>query len=80
MEQEVCRIIGAMLGKTPEQIGRNDSLKKLGLDSVQRLEMVMEIEDLYDTVISDEEGESFMTVADVIACLDAKKNNQPAAE
>ncbi len=80
MEKEICHIIGGIVGKSPEQVGRNASLKELGMDSVQRLEMVMEIEDLFNVTISDEDGESFSTVADVIACLSEKKNKEPDIE
>lgn len=76
MEEEICRIIRDIVGKVPEQIGRNTSLRALGMDSVQRLEMVMELEELFDVEISDEEGEGFVTVADMMICLAEKQNNQ----
>lgn len=74
IEEEICRIIGGILEKEPQKIGRNDSWRDLDLDSVQCLEMVMEIEDSFHIVISDEEGEAFATVADVIACVAEKKS------
>lgn len=80
MEEEICRILGAIVGKDPERIERNTSLAELGLDSVQRLEMVMELEELFNVVISDEEGEDFVTVADMVACLAEKENNRQETE
>lgn len=74
IEEEICRIIGGILGKEPKKISRNDSWRDLELDSVQCLEMVMEVEDSFHIIVGDEEGESFATVADVIACVAEKKN------
>lgn len=74
LEDDICRMIGEIIGSAPSQINRNSSWRQLGLDSVQCLEMVMEIEDFFQVVISDEEGEAFATVADVVACVAEKKN------
>lgn len=80
IEEEIYRIIGEIVGKEPQKISRNHSWRDLELDSVQCLEMVMEIEDSFQIVIEDEEGESFATVADVIACVVEKKNMRDTAE
>ena len=74
LEDDICRMIGEIIGSASSHINRNSSWRQLGLDSVQCLEMVMEIEDFFQVVISDEEGESFATVADVVACVAEKKN------
>lgn len=80
IETEICRIVGGILGKEPQKISRNHSWCDLDLDSVQCLEMVMEIEDVFQVFISDEEGQSFATVADVIACVAEKVKGKESSD
>ena len=80
IEEHICSMVSEILGKPSQRIGRNTPLEKAGLDSVQRLEMVMTLEELFDVEISDEEGEAFLTIADVIVCVAEKKNGINIAE
>ena len=45
----------------------------LGLDSLQSVNLILELENVFDVEIGDEEIESLETVADVIRLVEAKK-------
>ena len=53
---------------TPEANFIND----LGADSLDQVELIMELEEEFDLEISDEEAESLTTVSEVINFLDSK--------
>lgn len=74
MEKEICEVISRVLGRKEEEVRNANSFRQLGMDSLQRLEIVMEIEEQFQVVITDEEGEAFTSVADVIALLVEKKS------
>ena len=53
---------------TPEANFIND----LGADSLDQVELIMELEEEFDIEISDEEAESLTTVSEVLNFLDSK--------
>lgn len=53
-------------------ISMESSLKDLGLDSLDLLEIVTEGEELLNITFEDEELLSFKTVADVVNCAERK--------
>tara|TARA_B100000676_G_C17800855_1_gene692119 strand:+ start:430 stop:660 length:231 start_codon:yes stop_codon:yes gene_type:complete len=53
---------------TPEANFIND----LGADSLDQVELIMELEEEFDLEISDEEAESLTTVSEVLNFLDSK--------
>ena len=53
---------------TPEANFIND----LGADSLDQVELIMELEEEFDLEISDEEAESLTTVSEVLKFLDSK--------
>ncbi len=54
---------------SPETILRED----LGADSLDVVELVMEIEDMYEFEISDEEAEKMKTIGDAVDYIDQNK-------
>ena len=46
----------------------------LGADSLDRVELVMALEDEFEVEILDSDAEKFLKVSDVVAFLEAKKN------
>ena len=46
----------------------------LGADSLDRVELVMALEDEFEVEILDSDAEKFQKVSDVVAFLEAKKN------
>lgn len=57
--------VSAVTGKTNFQ-------QDLNLDSIDSLELIMELEDIYDISISDADAAKLKTVGDVINLIDQK--------
>lgn len=57
--------VSAVTGKTNFQ-------RDLNLDSIDSLELIMELEDIYDISISDADAAKLKTVGDVINLIDQK--------
>ena len=55
---------------TPEA----ELIRDLGADSLARLEILVDVEELFNVEIDDEEAEKLLTVGDVYACLKRKKD------
>ncbi|MCA9508286.1 MAG: acyl carrier protein [Myxococcales bacterium] len=73
IEERVCSIISDQLGVSEEQIKPDAKfIEDLGADSLDIVELIMAMEEEFETEIPDEEAEKIRTVNDVIAYL---KNN-----
>ena len=65
--QKVKKIIAEQLGKAEDEIKEEASfLNDLGADSLDVVEMIMLLEEEFDTDISDEEAEKIQTVKEAI--------------
>ena len=65
--QKVIKIIAEQLGRPEEEINKEASfLNDLGADSLDVVEMIMLLEEEFDTDISDEEAEKIQTVQEAI--------------
>jgi acyl carrier protein len=65
--QKVKEIIAEQLGKPEEEIQEKASfLGDLGADSLDIVELIMTLEEEFDTEISDEEAEKIQTVQEAI--------------
>ncbi|GED13204.1 MULTISPECIES: acyl carrier protein [Aneurinibacillus] len=70
----VKKIIVDRLGVDESEIKEEASFKDdLGADSLDVVELVMELEDEFDLEISDEDAEKITTVGDVIKYIQAHK-------
>ncbi len=68
----VKRIIVDRLGVEESQVSLEASFKEdLGADSLDVVELVMELEDEFDLEISDEDAEKITTVGDVVKYIQA---------
>ncbi|MCA1066601.1 acyl carrier protein (plasmid) [Rossellomorea sp. AcN35-11] len=64
---EVTKVIVDRLGVSEEQVKETASFKDdLGADSLDIVELVMELEDEFDMEIPDEEAEKIQTVGDAV--------------
>ena len=73
VSQKVKKIIAEQLGKTEEEIKEQASfLGDLGADSLDIVEMIMTLEEEFDTEISDEEAEKIQTVQEAIDYIVAR--------
>jgi acyl carrier protein len=55
-----------VLGVSIEQVTADVSLKELGADSLDLVELVMELEEDFDFSIPDEDAESIRTIGDFV--------------
>ncbi|SDI67769.1 acyl carrier protein [Natribacillus halophilus] len=71
--ERVKKIVVDRLGvDESEVIGEATFKDDLGADSLDVVELVMELEDEFDMEISDEEAEKIATVADVVNYIEAQ--------
>ncbi|TDL35071.1 acyl carrier protein [Jeotgalibacillus sp. S-D1] len=69
----VTKIIVDRLGVDESEVKLEASFKEdLGADSLDVVELVMELEDEFDMVISDEDAEKIGTVGDAVNYIEAK--------
>ncbi|KRQ87865.1 Acyl carrier protein [Caloramator mitchellensis] len=68
--EKLTNIISENLGTSAEEIKLETSFEELGLDSLDIVELVMNIEEEFDIQI--EEGENFKTVGDVVTYIESK--------
>jgi acyl carrier protein len=69
-EKEVIEVISKVAkGK---EVTADSNIKDLGLDSLDVVDMLMDIEDKYNIEFENEEMTSFVTIKDVIASVEKK--------
>lgn len=67
LKDRITKIIVDRLGVDEEEVKVEASFKEdLGADSLDVVELVMELEDEFDMEISDEDAEKISTVGDVV--------------
>lgn len=72
IESKVIEIVSKQLGVAKDKISRQASfVNDLGADSLDTVELVMEIEDAFDLSIPDDAAERIQTVGDAIKYIEA---------
>lgn len=75
IEERVRKIIIEQLGVKEEEVKSEASfVDDLGADSLDTVELVMALEEEFDTEIPDEEAEKITTVQSAIDYINANKN------
>lgn len=73
--ERVKSIIVEQLGVSMEEVTPEASfIEDLGADSLDIVELIMALEEEYDTEIPDEDAEKIQTVDDVISYIQAKQS------
>ena len=76
MFDKVQAILARQLRLEPERITPESHIKRdLGADSVDILQLLMKVEDMYGIVIPDEALAQFETVQDVVTYLEKQEAN-----
>ncbi|WP_046175086.1 acyl carrier protein [Domibacillus indicus] len=71
--ERVTKIIVDRLGVEESQINLDAKFKEdLGADSLDVVELVMELEDEFDMEISDDDAENITTVGDAVTYINSK--------
>lgn len=73
--KRVQKIINDKIGSAIDSIdviSREKTFDELGADSLDKVEIVMDIEDEFQVAISDEEGEAVKTMSDAVTLVEAK--------
>ncbi|HNP61979.1 MAG TPA: acyl carrier protein [Nitrospirales bacterium] len=77
LSQQVYHTLGKYLQRDPKNLHPEDSLRDdLGLDSLQTIELVYEVESAFDLQIPDEDFGRLTTIGAVILYLDERTHAQ----
>lgn len=70
IKTEIIQIIATTLKKNPESIQDSNTLQDLGADSLDLVEVIMNIEEHFMIHIDDEQAEQLKSIADVVHYVD----------
>lgn len=66
IREELLRIVGGQLNEPTNDIEDNSTLEMLGADSLDRIEIIMKVEEKFDIEIEDVEVEKCKTFGDLV--------------
>lgn len=73
--KKVTDVVVEKLGVKAEDVTLDSTfVNDLGADSLDRVELVMALEDEFDLEIMDSDSEKFLKVSDVVSFIGSKKN------
>ncbi len=73
IEQQVIRVVAEHTNVDPSQISRDsDFIADLSFDSLEQVELVMDLEDTFGVSVSDEEAADIKTVGNAIDFIAAR--------
>ena len=76
IEEQVKGIVGEQLGVKEDEVTNDASfVDDLGADSLDTVELVMALEEEFETEIPDEEAEKITTVQQAIDFINARKSD-----
>ncbi len=77
VEQQVKKIVAEQLGVKEEEVTNDASfVDDLGADSLDTVELVMALEEEFETEIPDEDAEKITTVKDAVDYIEGKTNKK----
>ncbi len=69
--EKVISIVAAIKRVPPEQVTAESSLEQLGIDSLDKINLLFELESAFNIDIPDEIANSIKTVGDIVGKLEA---------
>lgn len=80
IESRVKKIVVEQLGVTDEEVTSNSSfVDDLGADSLDTVELVMALEEEFETDIPDEDAEKIVTIKDAVSYISARMEKETKA-
>ena len=77
IEERVIEIVSEQMGVAKDQISKETSfINDLGADSLDTVELVMELEEEFDITIPDEKAEEIQTVGQAVAYIEEHVGNK----
>ncbi len=74
VDDKVFEIVAERMGAKKEDISKETSfVTDLGADSLDQVELIMELEDQFDLNIPDEDAEKLQTIGDAIKYIEEHK-------
>ena len=71
IKEKVIKIVCEQMGQSEDKVNESTSfIEDLGADSLDTVELVMELEDVFKTSIPDEEAEKIKTVGDAVRYIE----------
>lgn len=67
---KVAKVITEQLTIEENKISENVTFDFLGADSLDQIEILMRVEEIFNIEISDEESENVSCVKDLVSCID----------
>ena len=66
---KIVQVVAQQLHQDPTTITESSTLESLGADSVDRVEIIMKLEEEFDVEINDEQAEKLNTIADGVTYI-----------
>jgi acyl carrier protein len=77
VEERVIEIVSEQMGVSKDQITKETSfINDLGADSLDTVELVMELEEEFDITIPDEKAEEIQTVGQAVSYIEEHLKNK----
>ena len=73
IETEIVTLIANEYKKSEAEVRNAKKWTDLGLDSLDTVELVMQIEEKYNTLFTDEETQSIKNLSDLVTLINSKK-------
>ncbi len=73
--EQIIEIMESEMDRKFDNIDENTTFEELQLDSLDMVEIIMDIEEKFDIEISDEDGENIKSIGDAVKYVQDKMNN-----
>lgn len=78
LQRKVLGIIAAVKRISPESITTDSTFEELGIDSLDRINILFEVESEFDIQVADDEARSITSISDILTKLDQYLRNREA--